>query len=52
VSKKCIGIGTTRERNRVARWFVFKSKIPMWVNLGCPYIGKCLYTYLMAIWNI
>jgi hypothetical protein len=23
---------------RVARWFVFKPKIPLWVNFGGPYI--------------
>jgi hypothetical protein len=22
--------------NRVARWFIFKSKIPIWVNFGVP----------------
>jgi hypothetical protein len=25
---------------RVARWFVFKPKIPIWVNFGGPKIGK------------
>jgi hypothetical protein len=29
---------------RVARWFVFKPKIPIWVNFEGPKIGKC--------WNI
>jgi hypothetical protein len=29
--------------SRVARWFIFKPKIPIWVNFGGPYIGKCLY---------
>jgi hypothetical protein len=24
------------ERSRVARWFVFKPKIPIWVNFGGP----------------
>jgi hypothetical protein len=28
-------------RTRVARWFIFKPKIPIWVNFGGPYIGKC-----------
>jgi hypothetical protein len=23
-------------QNRVARWFVFKPKIPIWVNFGGP----------------
>jgi hypothetical protein len=27
---------------RVARWFIFQPKIPIWVNL----------IYLMTIWNI
>jgi hypothetical protein len=26
---------------RVARWFLFKKKIPIWVNFGGPKIGKC-----------
>jgi hypothetical protein len=29
---------------RVARWFVFKPKIPIWEKFGGPSIGKCLYT--------
>jgi hypothetical protein len=28
---------------RVARWFVFKPKIPIWVNFGGPLNGKCWY---------
>jgi hypothetical protein len=24
---------------RVARWFIFKPKIPIWVNFGGPWIG-------------
>jgi hypothetical protein len=36
---------------RVARWFIFKPKILIWVNFGGPYIEK--YWYIgMAIWNI
>jgi hypothetical protein len=28
--------------SRVARWFIFKPKIPIWVNFGIPYVvGKC-----------
>jgi hypothetical protein len=27
---------------RDARWF-FKPKIPIWVNLGGPWNGKCWY---------
>jgi hypothetical protein len=25
---------------RVARWFIFKTKIPIWVSFGEPEIGK------------
>jgi hypothetical protein len=32
---------------RVARWFVFKPKIPIWVNFGGP-----MLVYFMVIWNI
>jgi hypothetical protein len=28
---------------RVARWFVFKPKIPIWINFGGPLNEKCLY---------
>jgi hypothetical protein len=35
---------------RVARWFIFKPKIPIWVNSWGPWIGKCLYTYLLPFW--
>jgi hypothetical protein len=50
------------QRPRVARWFVFKPKIPIWVNYGGPYNGKCWYilrsfeifychlAYFIAIW--
>jgi hypothetical protein len=31
----------TFDWNRVARWFVFKPKIPIWVNFGGPLNGKC-----------
>jgi hypothetical protein len=27
----------------VARWYVFKPKIPIWVNYGGPQSGKCFY---------
>jgi hypothetical protein len=26
---------------RVARWFLFKPNIPIWVNFGGPVIEKC-----------
>jgi hypothetical protein len=46
--------------SRVARWFVFKPKIPLWVNFGGPYIyvleNVCVFyghlEYFMEIWNI
>jgi hypothetical protein len=30
-------------RARVARWFVFEPKIPLWVNNGGPWIGQLIY---------
>jgi hypothetical protein len=29
--------------HRVARWFTFIPKIPVWVNFGGPWNGKCWY---------
>jgi hypothetical protein len=29
--------------SRVARWFVFKPKIPIWVNLGLGYVVVIWY---------
>jgi hypothetical protein len=42
---------------RIARWLVFKPKIPIRVNFGGPLIDKCLYfygywEYVMGIWDI
>jgi hypothetical protein len=38
---------------RVARWFIFKLKIPTWVHFGGPWNGKdFLYFIFMIIWNI
>jgi hypothetical protein len=49
---------------RVARWFVFKPKIPIWVNFGVSCNGKswyilwpfcllfCYWKYFRAIWYI
>jgi hypothetical protein len=31
--------------------FVFKPKIPVWVNFGEPFNGKC-WVYFITIWNI
>jgi hypothetical protein len=48
--------------NRVARWFVFKPKIQIWVNFGGSLNGRCWYIlwtlgpfyglllYFMDIW--
>jgi hypothetical protein len=30
-------------QSRVARWFIFKPKIPIWVNFGGPWNGKGWY---------
>jgi hypothetical protein len=30
-------------QSRVARWFIFKQKIPIWVNFGGPLNGTCFY---------
>jgi hypothetical protein len=51
--------------SRVARWFIFKPKIPIWVNFRGPQIGKSwnilwpfgIFTYgylvyFMTIWYI
>jgi hypothetical protein len=50
--------------SRVARWHIFKPKIPIWVNFGGPWVGKCWYIlwpfgifygylgYFMTIWYI
>jgi hypothetical protein len=45
------GCYDTIGRNRVARWFAFKPKIPIWVNFGGSLNWKML-KYFMAIWNI
>jgi hypothetical protein len=29
--------------HRVARWYIVKPKIPIWVNVGGPWIGKYSY---------
>jgi hypothetical protein len=43
--------------SRVARWFIFKPKIPIWVNLLGPWNGECWHVFgylenFTAIWNI
>jgi hypothetical protein len=55
----------TTLHNRVARWYIFKPKIPLWVNFGRPWNRKGWYIlwpfgihcghlviYLVAIWFI
>jgi hypothetical protein len=45
---------------RVARWYILKPKIPLWVNFGGPWNGKRLVhihilghlEYITAIWYI
>jgi hypothetical protein len=32
--------------NRVARWFAFRPKIPVWVNFGCAYQWKILVCFM------
>jgi hypothetical protein len=29
--------------NKVARWFIFKPKIPIWINFGGYCNGRCWY---------
>jgi hypothetical protein len=36
----------------VARWYIFKPKIPVWVNFGGPRNGKGWCRYSMPIWNM
>jgi hypothetical protein len=39
---------------RVARWYIFKPNIPIWVNFVGSCNGRCLYilVYHTAIWYI
>jgi hypothetical protein len=37
--------------NKVARWFIFKPKIPIWVKFGGPWKGKFCHIF-MTTWNI
>jgi hypothetical protein len=38
--------------DRVARWFLFKPKIPNWVNFEGLYLDWKMLIYFMALWNI
>jgi hypothetical protein len=51
------------DATKVARWYIFKPKLPIWVNFGGSCNGRCLYTlwpfgifyghlvYFTAIWS-
>jgi hypothetical protein len=54
---RCNNCDQERDLIRVARCFLFKPKVPIWVNFGGPKIGKCWYIYgyleyLTDIWYI
>jgi hypothetical protein len=38
---KTINFARKLNDSRVARWFIFKPKIPLWVKFGGPWNGKC-----------
>jgi hypothetical protein len=33
-------------QSRFARWYIFKPKIPIWINFVGPFNGKCWYILL------
>jgi hypothetical protein len=46
-----------RRHRRVARWHIFKPKIPLWVNFGGSYNGRCwcilwLFGLFSSFWYI
>jgi hypothetical protein len=43
--------GSGWERIRVARWYVFRPKIPIWINFGGSCKGWCWYI-LWPFWYI
>jgi hypothetical protein len=55
---------TSTVQHRVARWYIFKPEIQIWVNFGGSFNRRCWYilwpfgifqdhiVYLMAIWYI
>jgi hypothetical protein len=51
VSTMCPQSQSNNFRTRVARWYVFKRKMQIWVNFGGPWNEKIL-EYSMSIWNI
>jgi hypothetical protein len=62
-NSQAFGRISVRVNNRVARWFVFKPKIQIWVNFGGSCNGRCWYIlwtlspfyslllYFMDIWK-
>jgi hypothetical protein len=38
--------------SRVARWFVFKPNLPIWVNFRGPYVDSKMLIYFMDVCNI
>jgi hypothetical protein len=49
------GAGQLTNPPRVARWYIFKQKIPICVNFGVSSRGRCSYIFLLlgiftAIW--
>jgi hypothetical protein len=37
---------------RVARWHIFKPKIPIWVNFGGSCNGGCMYLHTYILWSL
>jgi hypothetical protein len=55
--KKRMLFRTSRVQIRVARWYIFKPKIPIWIDFGGSCNGRCWYilsplVYFTAIWYI
>jgi hypothetical protein len=55
----CFGRNHFGHGNRVARWYIFKPKIPIWEKFGGPLNGKCwfslwsfgtFYGHLVYLW--
>jgi hypothetical protein len=50
--KSCFPLFYFRFNARVARWFVFKQKIQIWVNFGGSCNGRRWCMYFMDTWSI
>jgi hypothetical protein len=37
--------------NRVARWYILRPKISIWVNFGWTFNGRCLYILWYILWQ-